>query len=142
MDDLTKAIDKLLNEKTFTVEAVRGIEELRKRAADLHSQLARTQELQREYSDKYAIAAGENAILKARENAVAEREKKMTELEMKAAVESAKAQVWDQCFGRIFANRIVREHVNDSVPVLQTYSGGGSSIVRDYSSKDITREES
>lgn len=137
MDDLTKAIDKLLNEKTFTVEAVRGIEELRKRAERMEQELKGTTDLSAKYEKESEKLRSENAVLKAREAALAEREKKMTDLERTAAVEAAKTAVWSECFTKIFANRVVREHVNDSVPLMNQQGY----VQRDYSSKDVTREE-
>lgn len=141
MDELTKAIDKLLNEKTFTVDAVRGIEELRKRAESLEGALRTATARYVKAEADYSHANAENSILKAREGVVAEREKKMTELEMKSAISQAKFDVVDKVNDRLLANRTIRESTQANVQRKDFYSGGGGSWSSKPENTDKTTEE-
>lgn len=139
---LTKAIDEIVNEKTFTVEAVDAIKNLRDRAEILERNLEAA-EKKGDLQDKVItdlnksvdIFKTREAELTKREREVTEREKNMITLEKTTAVAEAKAGVWDECLKRLLGNRILRENFNKSIPVpvapgqnMQGFVGSGSEI--------------
>lgn len=132
---LTAAIDAIINEKTFSLEGLRAIEEVRSKANMLEVALKSSLETVDSLGKEVAEANAENAKLKAQVNAAAVREAEITireakiaELEKSAAVAQAEAKVFDKCFERVFANRTVREQTYSSVPVWEPYSGGGGHV--------------
>lgn len=149
MDELTKAIDKLVEQKTFSLDAVGAIKDLRDKASSCETRLKSAEERiaarEMELRQRDSTIVARDAEIKKwadREAAIVAREAKMAELEQRAAVEWAKAQVWDSCFARLFGNRVVRETVTSSVPIEQSYSGGGGSFVSHHTKTDqVVREE-
>ena len=121
---LTALIDQLVQDRTFSVEGVEAIAALRERAADLESfndGLERaTTELRREKELAEGGASRLETELKLcrdREDAVAEREDKVTALELNAACAQARAETFKECFGIVFKNTEVRREMFGSVPV-------------------------
>lgn len=144
---LTDIIDTIVSEKTFTAEGLRAIENIRGRAETLETQLTiangHIQTLNKEAAEKgneiSRLKKRENDLL-LREGAVAEREKKMTALEMSSAVAQAKSDVLDKVVSGMLANRQIRESIVSSVPVFEPYHGGGGSWSTRSRSDDVTRE--
>lgn len=148
--DLTRMIDALVEQKTFSLDAVGSIKDLRDRAVGLETDLT-------EATGKIKLASAENQRLngiistrdedlnkwRARETALMAREAKMTDLEKQVAVEMAKSGAIHSCFDKIFANRMVRESVTRSVPtvITPTYQGGMPQTTYNTENTNVEREE-
>lgn len=146
-DDITPLmteLNKLIETQTFSASAAEGIAKLRKRVEDadkreLYSQQS-IAELKREklaLENKVERLTRDLGDWGAREAALVEREKKMTELEKTAAVESAVRDAYASMFDKMFANRRFRESNIDS----HSESGyvGGQSTNRNVT-HSITRD--
>ena len=147
-DKLTDLIAEIVKEKTFSLEAVQAIEQIRAKAATLELNLQGAREETRRAESEIAALSAERAAhrtaettLEARQKAVAEREKKMTDLERETAVSKAEARVLDNCLSRLLGNRQIRETITSSVPIQENYSGGGSHVSHHTKTDNVTREE-
>lgn len=147
--ELTDLVDRLVQERTFSLEAAGPIKDLRDKADALQKQV---NSLRRELEEKKyeanrleAKISGQKAEIEAwgkREADLRTREGRAADLEKALAVAEAKHQTVDLCFSRLFANRVVREHVQDSIPVVRNYGGsGGDCVERHSTTHDSTREE-
>jgi len=127
-EKLTKLIDDLVNQKTFSLDGLKAVEELRKRACDLertlenaHGRIISMEGVLTETSTELAILRGrENEIVK-KDAAIKARESAIFELEKGKAVADAKSEVWSGIFHTIFKNTVVRENVTRSLPVTNQY---------------------
>lgn len=148
-DKLTDLISEMVREKTFSLEAVQAIEQIRSRASELEARLAAANDAlasKDKQIAKYAAEESERSAdrerLKTQLVALAEREKKITELERGTAVAQAEARVLDRCLDRLLGNRIIRETLTSSVPIARQYSGGGGDFVEHHTKTDtVTREQ-
>lgn len=124
MDELTKLIDQMVHEKTFSMEGVEAVKALRDQAVALEDQVENL--LQDHENDKRDLDGfkakvlrleKEGSDLRSRESAVIEREKKMTELEKATAVANAKADTFKECVGLVFRNATLRREMFGQQPV-------------------------
>lgn len=148
MDDLTKLIDTLVQQKTFSLDAVGSIKELRDKAADLETKLKKAEE----YGKRRDMELQQNAATigardlqvkrwETREKELSEREAKVTDLEKSTAVAQAESHVMRDVFHTIFRNTIVRETTNRDVPVVRNYAGGSGDYVEHRIAKtEVARE--
>jgi hypothetical protein len=149
MNELTNLIDTLVQQKTFSLEAVGLIKDLRDKAADLENKLKNSQvngEHQRRdiQNNEAAIRRQNDELAKwaKREADIQAREAKMTELEKMVAVETTRATVYSVCMDKMLANRIVRESIQHSEP--HTYIRPGDSYPQttyQTRTQDTSREE-
>lgn len=122
-DNLVQMIETLVQEKTFSLDALEAIKALRDKAESLQRTLAETQTnlaAQRDLSasltaERDAIRAELN-LWKARETELEKRERSIFALELKAAVAEAKAEAWQTSMKITFAPNLVRNSV-------QSYGG-------------------
>lgn len=141
---------KLLEEKTFSLEAIDGIKKLRDETSSLQNQVQRNlEQIETMKKEKSEISTSletfrtREATLNDRERKVTEREVKMTELEKGTAVAAAKFEVLDNFTSRLLANRIIRESVNMNVPIPipSSNNGGGGYVGSGTESGQRTTEE-
>lgn len=130
MNDLTTMIENVVREKTFSLDAVQAIEEIRKKAAKLEADLETSRSETKNYGAQLSTAKAEiaewsirSSAIDARDKAVAEREKKITELEKTSAVAAAESSILRGVVDKVFANRTVRESILTDQPVAYTASG-------------------
>jgi hypothetical protein len=148
-DELTKMIDTLVETKTFGLDAIDGVKALRDKAADLEKKLiaagvaaANTSEAVAKQNAAINQQLATIAAWEKREAELRAREAKMTELEKSVAVESAKSFVWDTCFSRLFANRVVRESTTSNIPTSYCPPGSSYPVTQwNTETKGVTREE-
>jgi peptidoglycan hydrolase CwlO-like protein len=133
--ELTAAIEKLVQEKTFSLDGVKAIEGIRAKAERLETQLDEAHENIRSKDKTIAdFRADESARtvrdgkLNERETALAKREQNQTALELKAAVADAQSNTYREMFGTLFRNTTIREHVERATPLVRSYSGGGDYV--------------
>jgi len=136
MADLTTLIEKLVEEKTFSLDAVAAIQTIRQKAVDLEKQLSQALTSADAYKDKLDAITFEHSRLIARENSVIEREKKMVELEKAVAVSDAVRAAQKDMFDRMFANRVVRES-----NITSSYCASPTGPVLMPNNSNITKEE-
>lgn len=130
LSEVSALFNKLLVEKTFSMEALEGIKVLRDKAVKLEEDLKKalysrdqyerelqraTQQIQNNESKKDALAA--------REAVVSKRETDMTKLEINSMVASAKFEVMSQFTSLLLKNRQIREEAMGSTPMPAI--GGG-----------------
>ena len=127
MDDLTKLIDQIVEDKTFSLEAVKIIEELRATAISLEeevSQINKTyiaeQATSKELRKKNDLLTARVMKISDREKAVEAREAKITELEKAKAVAQAQASTYQSCMELVFRNTVVRREMLGSVPIIDS----------------------
>lgn len=137
--NITEAIDKIIEEETFSASAVEGIKALRDKAADLEFEVKDLSDrLTAETKNSSAVETelsafkGQQSVVAARESAVKEREEKITELEKGQAVSAARAETYKECVGLIFRNTEFKRSMFGQAP-----SGDGmiSSINEDTTTK-------
>ena len=129
MSELTILIDKLVTEKTFSLDALDAIKILRDKATAQDEFIAEMkQQAQQKHADFLAVTKDRDrlfeaeATLAARAFKVSEREEKVTSLEKAAAVAEAKAAALGHCFDTVFRNTVFREMSNRAVA---NHSNGG-----------------
>lgn len=118
MEDVYKELDKVVEQKTFSLEAVKAIKELRdeyiKRTEKIKSLEESNVGLNRTIN-MYTVSIEENKkdieVLKMRESRLEQREKNMIDLEKTTAIEFAKSSVWREVFEVLFKNNIMKETV-------------------------------
>lgn len=123
MEKITEMIDALVAEKTFSLEGVKAIEAVRAKAEALQRTLESTA-LERDSARKERELAVNDAAVKARtiseweqrSATIATREKTMTEKEQTAAVQTATAATFRECFAMVFRNVEVRREMFGTVP--------------------------
>lgn len=148
MNDILKQIDQLVADKTFSLDALEGVknirdalikaeaknEQLQKECDDHIKELTRLrtkiEEQQKSISDmtaeivmmKSTVAAGQEALYNAQKH-------------------EAVAQAWKEAMQTVFKPNMIRESVSRSIPVA-VQSGPSNSYVQNYSdSSNIIREE-
>lgn len=146
--ELLRAIDELVEKKTFSLDAIEAIQAVRKRATELQKvlddtsyKLHESKKHNLELRTQNVLLEGEREATSERERAIRKREEKMTELELNVAVASAKVAILDSVLGRLLANRQIRESSYNQVPVYTPYSGGGGNHEMKNSSNSSTKEE-
>lgn len=147
-DELTKLIDNLVEQKTFGLDALGPIKDLRDKAATQESQLRASQrEVQQNQNDLRARdvqIANLRAEVKDWTQRTAElenRERKVFDLEKASAVAMASSAVWSDAFHSIFKNTIVREGVQHSTPIATQLQGTGGSYVQNYETRQAVVRE-
>jgi len=146
---LTSYIDKVVHEKTFSLEAVQAINDIKEHATTLEVNLKnRTNDLERR---KWEINQHEAKIhsletqvkdWQKREADLKAREVKITELEKDRAVAIAVQSNSMECMRMMLANRIVRENIQESIPLMQQAPPGGySTVVAGQQQRNIAKEE-
>lgn len=143
-------IDKAVEEKTFSLDALIAVQRIKEEATKLEKDLRYA----RSSIESYKIDLGreqakrntaEENVKKwqEREAALVAREAKITELELKTAVAEAESRVYASITDKMFANRILRENVVVSAtrPIIapgQSYQSGTAS---ETSSTNTERRE-
>lgn len=102
-------IDDLVSAKTFSLDAMTAIQKLKERAEADALELMNMTIRHKNIQESHQILLSEVTELKAHATSVAEREKKMIDLEKALAVSEAKVTIQKDMFDRMFANRIIRE---------------------------------
>ena len=120
---LQDVLDGIIQDKTFSMEAVDAIKALRD---DLQKEKDKNKELQAEIEaiekradslfDKNKDIICENESWKLREEGLLARESKIGQLERAEAVAQAKADAVGLCFDSVFRNTVFREEFNKSIP--------------------------
>ena len=129
--EIEKAIDALLNTRTFTLEAVSAIEQMRKENAGLintnktvldriDAVMLKNSALTEE-NDK--LKAHANAVA-AREAAVAKRETEMTKLELTSQFAELRRADMKEVVMSLTRNVTIREVMSGSVPAGVNQNGG------------------
>lgn len=132
-NDLLAFIDKMVEQKTFGLDALKAISELRDKAEALNERLAvekrnaeRRAEDIRQRDARLASLESKVAALALRETAVADREAKATELEKRVAVAEAKHMATVETAAMFLRNSLVRESVQKTIVVPGGIGGSGS----------------
>lgn len=122
MDELYKKLDKVVEEKTFSLTAVEAIKALRTEYAN---QIDKITQLEKKLKDSLSLIDSivcrvnkQDIELKdwnERELVIKRREESMSNLEKQWACADVKAGVYKDIFDRLFQNTIVRESVQRTV---------------------------
>jgi regulator of replication initiation timing len=119
-DTLIQMIEGLVNEKTFSLDAVEAIKKLRDKAELLQTQLADLTKRNLEHIENNAKLTREKEELrdqlntwKNRESELKKREDKMHELDIRTAVAQAKSEAYFDSMKVVFAPNIVRNSIQD-----------------------------
>lgn len=148
MDELTKVIDKLVEQKTFGLDALGAIKDLRDKAAKQEENL---KDAKREIDERRgAEIRASNEVKRLtfvvndwtqRQAELENRERKVFDLEKASAVAVAESKVWDRAFSSIFKNTIVREQINRDIPVTRNYGGSGGDVIERHNIKTVVDRE-
>lgn len=125
-------IDRAVEEKTFSLDALTAVQKIKEQATKLDTDLkyARDSLKSQQHETEREASAKRRAeeVVKtweAREAAIAVREAKVTELEKASAVAQAEARTFNSVFDRMFANRQFREMIIESGNVPMAGGAGG-----------------
>lgn len=127
MDQLTGLLSSIVEGNTFTVGALDRMKAAIGKAEQLEKDLTRTQaDLRRSTAallESQAALAEANSKLvgwQRREEELIKRERAIFDLEKGAAVSTARADVYDRCFGLVFKNPEVKRSIyeHSSVPFV------------------------
>ena len=128
MSALTSMLEDVINDNSFTVQAMERMKAALTKAASLEADLAEVKrELEYVVGQKVEqagiIAKLNGKLLKyqARENELVARENKMAVLEKDTAVAQAESRVYDKVFNTVFKNTTVRENMYGNT---SAYSNG------------------
>lgn len=128
---LTDAIDQLVNEKTFNLDALTAIQELKTKAVAQDRRIQAQDETIAYRDSELARMKGQISTLQreaekaaGREAELVQREGRVRELELKEAVSTAKGETLEKVFGTIFANVKVRETATRQLPFSSIQPGG------------------
>jgi hypothetical protein len=148
-NELTTLIDKLITERTFSVEGVKAIEALRAKAEAQASELARKDDMIRSLREASAKENAEITCQRAQIEtlgkdlaAIREREGKIVDHEKARAVAEATASTFREAMNIVFRPNTVREAVQSNVPT--SFMPPGSSYPQTNwhtETKQVTREE-
>lgn len=151
--ELLTAIDRLVEEKTFNLDALEAIKDLRDKAASLEANVELleaqiekhkngTSALRKENLDLEAVVSQQNTKIAELEA----REKTAFEAIYKAEMHAAVADAYKDALRTVFKPHSVRETITRSVPIATTYSngsGGHTQSVQSYEQTDkVDREDS
>lgn len=150
--DLIRAIDRLVEEKTFNLDALEAIKELRDKAAALEDQvddlIKRTDKLRGEIREYEKSAAENNAHIEKQNTKIAAleaQEKQAFESIFNAQKHEAVAEAYKDALRTVFRPHSVRETIARSFPIATTYSngnGGHTQTVQSYDQTDtIDRQD-
>lgn len=139
MNTLTEAINQLVQEKTFSLDAVDAIKGLRDKAAALENlcntqnqQIADLGNTELRQTSRIGELQTEVANWKKREDELVQREKAAAEAIHEAKRQQAIADTFRESMGMIFRPNTVRETIQRSVPVAVEGSNGCAGFVSTY----------
>lgn len=148
--DIIASIDDLVLQKTLSVDAYKGITELKERAAKIDAENAQLKErnlsLTKQVTmlqEREELAAEKLQAIAGREQAVAKREAEVFKHEMSAAVAHAEAKAFRHALGVVFAPNTVRESILKYGSVAQngmsvpTQDGGTTQRTDGYNNPDV-----
>jgi chromosome segregation ATPase len=131
---LTAMIDQLVTEKTFTMDALQAIQEMKVKAEYLEAEHTK---LERQLTDSKAdrdslsnqLTTAEGLLLgwKNREQELVKRELKVTEHEKRSAVAEAQASAYKDALKTVFAPNVVRQ----SVATSRSYTNPNGQYISD-----------
>lgn len=131
---LNEIIDKLVEEKTFSGDAISRIADLQRAAADtsaerdtLNNTIERLEEKMSFTDDLLEKSRNDNSELVATIKAYEERVSREQELEKQAAVNKAVAETYGKCFELVFRNTEIHTETMRNIvePPAVTGSNGG-----------------
>lgn len=146
-NDLLKQIDDLVASKTFNLDALDGIKQLKD---DLQKQITETEWVAKKLKDETARCEELAKANTWQGNKITALEKKIEQNEQ--AVEAANKAIWEKevanakaaayqdALQTVFKPSTVRETVWQSIPISQTYNGG-SPMVNNYQQETKTTKE-
>jgi len=150
-NELLTAIDRLVEEKTFNLDALEAIKDLRNKAQSLEDSLA----VVRERADKFKIEnielRAEAELLQGRidqyeaqASMLRTRQQQADEAVFESEKHKAVAEAYKDAMEIVFRPHAVRERVHQNIPVpfTTTSNGNGSTYVMNHTqSSDITKED-
>lgn len=129
-DELTKIIDTMVMEKTFSMEAVKAIQALRNKAEEIENTnkdlVERVQAAQKSAEIRRQTLKDLQADIdtwRARVDELTTREKAVTAIERDKATANARAETFKECFALVFRNMEVRREMIGTVPMNPSESG-------------------
>ncbi len=136
-EDITKLIEEAITKNTFSLEAVKAIQDMRTDYAKVKVQLEEstknlkfTQDSLTKEIDESTSLSHELDAWKLRESVLAEREKKCMETEIMFTYEQQRSQENRDLVHMFLKNSVIRKAVVEKIPVVrqsftQTYDNGG-----------------
>jgi predicted RNase H-like nuclease (RuvC/YqgF family) len=120
IEEIDSILHKAVTEKTFTLEIVEQIKELRKLPELVTEQNTKILELEKKNSDQHNIIAKlelDEANIKAREKAVAEKERAIELKEIEFKWKDNLLNEYKNVMTLVFRNQTIRQNKFGSVPV-------------------------
>jgi len=144
-DDISAIIEHMVQEKTLSLEAMTSIQLLKDRSSRADLEIERQRDVIKQRDATVSRLEGELETLKEpltkleqRERLVAEREKKIHELEVQAAVAQAESRTFRHALGVVFAPNAVRESIQR---MTSSNGSNGLSNGSTYSNDSFSRTE-
>lgn len=150
-NDLLNAIDRLVEEKTFNLDALDAIKNLRNQAESLEERRDELVGMCERYrseikglTDRIAELEKQSASLTSTVAMHKEREQEADEAIYAAEKHRAVAEAYKDAMNIVFKPNAVRERVHQNIPVPMNYSNNGNgytNVVTYTQSSDITKED-
>lgn len=145
--ELQEVVQRILIDKTLSVEALDAVKAIHVDNTKLNSTVVELRSTIENNNGRISALTTELGVfknleeqLKARETAVAAREKLMTDLEKKAAVADAISQTFDKCFDKVFRNATINKSVVSNVPVAVEGGNNGCGFVSSHPGSENSSE--
>ena len=147
--DLLDSINALVQEKTLSLEAMRGLSDIKERGQRLaklcEEQLKQIEDYRKLHVENNSQISKLNENLaqwKAREDILLKREKEAEKAIAEAELHKAVADAYKDSFTRVFAPNMIREQIHKTIPVSIHGGAQGSGWVDNRQvSESVTREE-
>lgn len=121
-EELFNAIDKMINERTFSLEAVEAVKKMRTQLKEALDDVASSEASCDDYKEKWNTSKQaydqSDRLLRdyeAREKSLVERENKITRLECEVDKHMAVGNAYANCFEQAFRNVTVRRSANKAM---------------------------
>jgi hypothetical protein len=145
--ELENSIQDLINDRTFSLEAVEKIKALRDKLQKTEEILETNDNLKDTYyknwnnfQNKHELNLKKLKIWEQAEADLIQREKNITKLECEVKMYRELANAHREDFAAVFKNPITSKTIYDTIPLTMEYSGGGS-FVEDHKTTKQTTEE-
>ena len=144
MSNLTEAINKLVEEKTFSLDALEAIRGLRDKAEAMEREnnLLKVQvaDLRADHDGlkaENAALTSDLTVFKSREASIRAKEIEAYDAKAEAKRQQAIADTFREAMGMIFKPNTVREQVQRNIPVASPGSNGSAGYVSNYPESSV-----
>jgi hypothetical protein len=134
------AINKVINEQTFTGAALKQINEALMHAENVEKRLANSEAKVSLRELELITLHSQHAAETKRADMAEDMAQSIARAEARALVAEAKAATLESCFALVFRNQQVHKSTTSSVPLAMNDPGGFGHVVTDHSTESTVSE--